>query len=531
VTPPGAGADPVPASSDAAAAGAFLTLPDVLAEHRRSRPRTRALVCGTTSITYPELDERTDRLARQLLGAGMTHGGRLVWLGQNCHRLVESWLACAKIGAVVVPANWRLSAAEMVFVLEDAAPTVVVWQREEIGDTVAEARSRWTGKARWLVHDDPAAADSYDSFLEAGAGWSDRDDYRTTVTPVDPVIQLYTGAFGGTPNGALLSHRAIITQAILVAMVQRITEESVYLNSGPMFHMATLMTTFATFQMGGTNVLTRRVDAEELCRVIEAEGCNYGFVMGPTAEEVMKVNGQGRYDLSGFRTFGGSPAWNAMVRVDDSPWGTHPAGYGQTEVTGMLTFNAFGVGSEGTSGRPSPLAEVRIVDPDGVDVLEGETGEIVARGPIVTNGYHNRPELNAERFRGGWWHTGDLGRRHPDGSLSFVAPLTRIVKSAAENIYPAEVEGCLLQHPAVKEAAIIGVPDRRWTQRVLAVVVLEPGTTVSEAELIEHCRAHIASYKKPSIVEFSDALPRKGWAVDYEELDRRYGGGGYPGSS
>jgi long-chain acyl-CoA synthetase len=297
-----------------------------------------------------------------------------------------------------------------------------------------------------------------------------------------------------------------------------------------MFHMATLMTTFATFQMGGTNVLTRRVDAEELCRVIEAEGCNYGFVMGPTAEEVMKVNGGGRYDLSRFRTFGGSPAWNAMVRVDDSPWGTHPAGYGQTEVTGMLTFNAFGVGSEGTSGRPSPLAQVRIVNPDGVDVVEGETGEIVARGPIVTNGYHNRPELNAARFRGGWWHTGDLGRRHADGSLSFVAPLTRIVKSAAENIYPAEVEGCLVLHPAVKEAAIIGVPDRRWTQRVLAVVLLNPEMTATEAELIEHCRAHIASYKKPSMIEFTDALPRKGWAVDYDELDRSYGGGGYPGS-
>ena len=172
-----------------------------------------------------------------------------------------------------------------------------------------------------------------------------------------------------------------------------------------MFHMATLMTTFATFQMGGTNVLTRRVDAEELCRVIEAERCNYGFVMGPTAEEIMAVNGEGRYDLSGFRTFGGSPAWNAMVQVDDSPWGTHPAGYGQTEVTGMLTFNALGVGTAGTSGRPSPLAQVRIVDPEGAEVPDGETGEIVARGPIVTNGYHDRPELNAERFRGGWWHT------------------------------------------------------------------------------------------------------------------------------
>ena len=139
----------------------------------------------------------------------------------------------------------------------------------------------------------------------------------------------------------------------------------------------------------------------------------------------------------------------------------------------MLTYNALGIGAAGTSGRPSPLVQVRIVDPDGDEVPAGETGEIVARGPIVTSGYHDRPELNAERHRGGWWHTGDLGRREPDGSITFVAPLTRIVKSAAENIYPAEVEGCLARHPAVKEAAIIGVPDPVWTQRVMAVVVLE----------------------------------------------------------
>jgi long-chain acyl-CoA synthetase len=506
-----------------------LTLPDVLAEHRRSRPGTRALVCGETVVTYPELDHRTDRLARALAATGVGRGDRVVWLGQNCHRLVESWLACAKVGAVVVPANWRQSADEMVRLLDDADPVVVVWQHEEIGDTVDTARERWAGRALWLRHDSAGGDGSYEGFVEQGG-----DGGPATERPVDPtesVLQLYTAAFDGVPNGAQLSHQAIIAQAVMVALMQRITEDSVYLNSGPMFHMATLMTTFATFQMGGTNVLTRRVDAEELCRVIAAERCNYGFVMGPTAEEIMTVNSGGRYDLSAFRTFGGSPAWNAMIDVDDSPWGTHPAGYGQTEVTGMLTFNAFGVGADGTSGRPSPLAQVRIVDPEGIDVPDGETGEIVARGPIVTNGYHRRPELNAQRFRGGWWHTGDLGRRHADGSLSFVAPLTRIVKSAAENIYPAEVEGCLVQHPAVREAAVIGVPDARWTQRVVAVVVLTPGGQATAVELIEHCRSRIASYKKPSAVEFTDRLPRTGWAVDYDELDRRYGGGGYPGSS
>jgi len=362
-----------------------MTLPGVLAEHRRSRPGTRAVVCGEVRLTYPELDRRTGRLGRAFAGAGVGRGDRVVWLGQNCHRLIEAWLAASKIGAVVVPANWRQSVTEMVTLLADARPVVVIWQQEEIGATIEEARSRWEGSARWLQHDAAGGADTYEGFLSEAAAPDDDDPDDATV-PTDPVIQLYTGAFGGTPNGALLSHLSILTQAETVAMVQRITGETAYLNSGPMFHMATLMTTFATFSMGGTNVLTRRVDAEELCRVIEAERCNYGFVMGPTAEEVMAVNAGGRYDLSSFRTFGGSPAWNAMVEVDDSPWGLHPAGYGQTEVTGMLTYNALGIGTAGTSGRPSPWVQVRIVDPDGTEVPTGETGEIVARGPIITNG-------------------------------------------------------------------------------------------------------------------------------------------------
>ena len=179
-----------------------------------------------------------------------------------------------------------------------------------------------------------------------------REDPGRAVDPGAAVIALYTAAFGGRPNGALLSHDAVLSQALMVALVQRITEDTVYLNSGPMFHMATLMTTFATLAMGGTNVMTRRVDAEELCRLIEAERCNYGFFMGPTSAQILELNQDGRYDLSSLRTFGGNAAWNAMVQVDDSPWGAHPAGYGQTEATGMLTFNALGIGRDGHE-RPS----------------------------------------------------------------------------------------------------------------------------------------------------------------------------------
>lgn len=503
-----------------------LTLGDVVREHRRSRPLRLATVCGGARWTYPELDDRVNRLANAWEADGVRTGDRILWLGQNCHRLIESLLAAAKIGAVLCPSNWRQSADEMAFVIDDTAARIVIWQREEIGEPVSAARRLASHTAaRWIQHDGEGE-DAYEAYLASGAP----EDPQRPVDPTQPVLQLYTGAFGGRPNGAELSHQAILAQDLAIAMVQRVDEDTVYLNAGPMFHMATLMTTFATLRMGGTNVLARRVDAEELCQIIQRERCNYGFVMGPTAREILEVNKDGRYDLSSFRTFRGRPEWNAMITVDDSPWAQRPAGYGQTEVTGMLTFNALASGVVGSSGRVSPWAQVRIVDPEGRDVPSGETGELVARGPIVTNGYFRRPDLNATKTRGGWWHTGDLGRRERDGSITFVAPLTRIVKSAAENIYPAEVESCLMTHSAVEAAAIIGVPDPKWTQRVLAVVQLKDGAEASAQELIDHCRARIASYKKPSAVEFVDEMPRKGFATDYEALDARFGGGGYPGT-
>jgi len=218
-----------------------------------------------------------------------------------------------------------------------------------------------------------------------------------------------------------------------------------------------------------------------------------------------------------------------MTSPDPSPWAARPGGYGQTEAVGMMTFSCLGVDADGTHGRPSPLLQVRVVDDAGREVDPGEVGELVARGPAVMGGYWNRPEENPRRHRDGWHHTHDLGRREADGSLTFIGPKTRMIKSAAENIYPAEVERCLASHPAVAECAVIGVPDPRWVQSVKAVVVRRDPRTVTEAELIEYCRATIAPYKKPRSIEFVDALPRAGFVVDYDALDARFGGGNYPG--
>jgi len=243
---------------------------------------------------------------------------------------------------------------------------------------------------------------------------------------------------------------------------------------------------------------------------------------------MVAVNADGRYDLSTLRANPGPPAWNAMVTVDQRA--LPRSGYGQTELAGVVLYRDPAHPCLGTAGRPGPLARVEVVDPSGAAVKAGETGELVVRGPMVMAGYHRRPELNAARRQGGWHHTGDLGRREADGSLSFLRPMARIIKSAAENIYPAEVEACLQAHPAVAEAAVIGVPDPTWGQSVKAVVVLGDGATVSEAELIAHCKERIASYKKPRSIEFAASLPRRGTTIDYDDLDARYGGGGYPGA-
>ncbi len=507
------------------------SLADVSREHRRSYPDRPAVVDGSTRLTWPQFDDRVNQLANALRVEGVGAGDVVLWMGQNSYRILECLGAAAKLGAVCGIVNWRQSADEMAFVIADTDAAVTIWQEAEVGDTVRAARDRSGSPGRWLRHDTDAGGadgtDSYEAFLATGS----TDDPALDVDPAAAALMLYTAAFTGTPNGALLSQQAIINQSLIMANLQRVDAGYTYLNCGPMFHIATLMTTLATYLFGGTNVFTPRVDAEELCRVIEAERCTGAFVMPPTIEQILEINADGRYDLKSLRTFKGKPEWNEMITVDDSPWATRPAGFGQTEVTGMLTFNALGDAGIGNSGRPSPTVAVRLVDPDGQEVAHGETGEIVARGPQVMTAYRNRDDETTRRQSGGWHHTGDLGRREADGTVSFVGPKGRIVKSAAENIYPAEVEAALGAHDAVREVAIIGIPDPTWGQSVLAVVVLHDGQTASEDELIEHTRSRIASYKKPKSIVFRDEpLPRNGWPIDYDALDEAYGGGGYPGS-
>ncbi|GIH98787.1 AMP-binding protein [Planobispora takensis] len=497
-----------------------LTLSDVLAEHARSRPQVTAVVDGELRLTYPELDRRVTRLADALAARGVAAGERVLWLGQNSHAVLELLLASSRLGAIFCPANWRQSADELAFVLEDLAPKAVVWERSE---TAAPLRGE-----DWIT-----AGEDYEAFL-AGGSDEPRDPGDVADEAADdtaPVLALYTAAFDGRPNAALLSSAALVAHSTSLLVVRQMEPGFTFLNNGPLFHVGTMMFCLATFQIGGTNVFTPAFDAEEVCRLIDAEKVTQAFLFGQMIDAVVAANAGGKYDLSSLRFISHSEEWDAMTTVDDSPWcRSKMGGYGQTEVGGMLTFLGLAPGAAGFAGRPSPLVRVRILAADGTEVPPGEVGEICARGKSLFSGYLNRPELNEAKTRGGWHHTGDLGRREPDGTITFIGPRLRMIKSGNENVYPAEVERALKTHPAVADAAVIGVPDEKWHQAVKAVVVLREGLTASAEEIVEHVRGSLASYKKPRHVDFAESIPKKGFTPDYDALDAAHGGGSYPGS-
>jgi len=501
-----------------------LTLGEILEEHRRARPQQLAVVGEGLRLTYPEMADRVQQLANALEDAGVRRGDRVLWLAQNHPGVLEGIVACGQLGAMFCPVNWRQTADELAFVIDDLEPRLVVWQEAEIGDAVRAAREKAAYRgARWLPLDGPGG---WHEFIASRTP----EPRRRTPCMDEPVLVVYTAAFGGRPNGAMLSQRAIAWQDLALIDIQDLGSDTRFLNSGPLFHVGTLMVMLAVFHIGGCNVFIRRSDTEAIARLIHEERCSYAFLMQSTCAELAALNRDRRYDFSCLRSASVSPEWDAMVQVQDA---RNLFGYGQTEVMGPVAWSYYGWGQNiGRNGRSGPVAQLRILDDEGCELRPGEVGEICVRGPTVMNGYWRRPELNGQRQRGGWHRTNDLGRREADGSLTFIGPKLQMIKSGAENIYPAEVEGCLRQHPAVADAGVIGVPDATWVQSVKAIVVLKAGAEVSEQALIEHCRVRIASYKKPRQVVFAGALPRNPQgAIDYAALDAAHGGGGYPGGA
>ena len=502
-----------------------LSLYTVLEEHVRSYPGKVAHACSSQQRTFAEVLERVDRLINALEANGVGAGDRILWLGQNSDRIIELLIAASQLNAMVCPANWRQSKAELAHQIDDLEPSVVCWQDEEVGAEIRAGRELATYKGGLWVQHDGSGPDCYEALVASGS--PARNDHRE-ANPLASTLIIYTAAFDGQPNGAMLNQTTILLENLVLAPTQRISNETIFLAVGPLFHLGTLMQCLAVFHLGGTNVFVRRSDARSIAQAIHDHKCTRTWLVSKTMDEIIALNHDRSYDLSSLRSVPYTEDWNRMVTVE--PVETHVPGYGQTEVMGLAVLPHYGRHAIGIFGRPSPLCQMRIVDDEDQDVAPGTVGEIVFRGPTVMNGYWRRPELNAHRHRNGWHHTNDLGRREADGSLTFIGPKVQMIKSGVENIYPAEVEACIRRHPAVADCGIIGVPHPQWIQAVKAIVVLKPGAEAEQRDIIEHCRQHIASYKKPTTVEFREDMPRLATGgIDYKQLDEIYGGGNYPG--
>jgi long-chain acyl-CoA synthetase len=495
---------------------------DVLREHRRSRPHMIAAIDGGQQITFTELDQRVNRLVSSLRKRGVGQGDRMLWLGQNSFKVLELLLAAAKMGAMLCPANWRMTVNEIRRTVDDFDPRVVFWQEAETGEVHRLSRLGWQEGRLWIQHDG-ADMDCFNDLIDEG-----EDEDPDLVIPSDaPLLAIYTSAFTGRPGAAMLSHNSLLLQALINARGQAIGEETRYMVSGPMFHIGVLMGGLATFVCGGTCIFVARPDAAEMVRLVAQEKVTHAFVPQPLVAKMAQTALAEHLDVSSLFANPDLSDWeHPLVIPADAPARRNRKNYGQTEVSGTVV--AGWMGGEG-AGRPNPITQLKLLDDDGKEVPAGAVGEICVRGGMVMGGYYNRPEDNARRTANGWHHTNDLGRRLMDGSLVFVGPKTTMIKTGIENVYPTEVEACIRQLDAVADVCVIGVPDPVWDQNVKAIVVVKPGAELTAEAVIEQCRANIASYKKPKTVVMVDALPKNASGqVDREAVDAAHGGGGYP---
>lgn len=478
-----------------------------------------AIVDGDRRLTYKDLAPRMEHLATGLAGLGVAGGERVLWIGQNSGAVIELLAACSRNGAIMCAANWRQSSEELAWTIADFDPRLVISDATVRGAVEAARSALGAATERiWVEFD---ATTGLDGMMGQTPYAGDGPDASA------PFYALYTAAFDGRPQAAMLSNTAVLFQNLILGRDQSIDEDSVFLNSGPMFHLGTMMTTFAVLHHGGTNVVVQRADPEKLLDLIEQERCTHAFLMGPTLAEMEKSMEATRRDVSSLWPSGRVERPKSILSMPpDAPMAQRGGGvYGQSEVCGIICNAGRGGGAAGKAA----LAEIRLVDDADQEVADGTAGEIVIRSPLVMDGYFRRDAENARRRRNGWHHTNDLGRRRADGSIEFIGPKGVLIKSAQENIYPAEVEACLRQHASVADVCVIGVPDVDWGQSVCAVVELKAGSEVSEDELILHCKQLIASYKKPRSVAFVEKLPRTAAGfVDRGAVDANHGGGGYP---
>ncbi|MFR9806843.1 long-chain-fatty-acid--CoA ligase [Pseudonocardia sp. RS010] len=483
--------------------------------HRRARlsPDRWCLVTGERRSTNAEFADRVARLAGGLRGLGLEPGDRVAIVAPNSDRMVETFYATLWAGAIAAPLNARWTADELGRALVDSGAAVLVVDPAFAG-TVAGLRSA-APNIRHVVH------------LAGGPapeGLTAVDDLAVDPVPDagrsgdDPAYLLYTGGTTGQPKGVVVSHANLMTASVSMLAAGCGTGE-VYLQCPPLFHIAGIQVMTGHFLgAGGPQIVPPGFDPVAVLRLIQEHRVTDVMLVPTMMQMVLGHPEREKYDLSSLQRifYGAAPMTEALVAraMDAVPGCGFVQGYGMTEtaLTIMLppefyTEEGRKRGKTSSIGRPLPLADVVIRDPDGREVPRGEVGELTVRSPSVMAGYWNRPEETAATIRDGWLYSGDGARMDEEGFVHLVDRMKDMIITGGENVYSTEVENVLVLHPDVVSAAVIGLPHEQWGEQVHAVVVTREGATVDAGALIAHCRERIADYKCPRSVEFRSALP------------------------
>jgi long-chain acyl-CoA synthetase len=491
-------------------------LVDILRRHAAERPDATMLRAGEKRISWAELDARTNEVAAALAEAGVQHDSRVAIIDKNGVEFWELLFGAAKLGAVLVSVNWRLSPAEMAGICSDADARVVVVgpdflpgiEKEEAafaGRLLAIGEHpRWPDYAAWSAR--PGASDpGVDTAFE------------------DVVLQLYTSGTTGLPKGVML------TNANLAALMPDapdevkwdLSQDSVVLAVMPLFHIAGCGWALAGMAQGAETVLEREFDPMRTLDLLAGD-VTHAFFVPVILQVLTSIPGAGDRDFSGVRyiVYGASPITEAVLlrALATFPQTRFVQVYGLTETTGAITQLEHEDHDPGgprahllrSAGKPWDYVDISIVDPADCSTLgPGLVGEVWTRSPQNAVGYWRKPEETAASFTDdGWFHSGDAGYLDEEGYLFLTDRIKDMIVSGGENIYPIEVENVLSGHPDVVESAVIGIPSERWGETVKAVVVRAEGAAVTEQELIDFCRERIAHYKCPTSIDFAETLPR-----------------------
>jgi acyl-CoA synthetase (AMP-forming)/AMP-acid ligase II len=491
-----------------------LTLGALATRNAREQPAAAAIVervDGRREVTFAEFDRRTTRFANALRDAGLTRGDAVAIYLRNSVETLETFVGAAKAGVLPVPVNHRFKTREIAYVLRDCDASVCVFDDDAL-DTVADLTDEDLPVETFLHTDGagsrPGFATGYGAFRDGGAETAPDVD----ITRIDRAAMLYTSGTTGKPKGCLFTHDNLVQNAENTVYDVGLDRDERFLVMTPLFHVAAFSLFLDAFYVGATTVLTADFDPTHVLEVVEEEAVTGSFVV-PTQGRALLDADIGAYDLSSFRRYwtGTAPSEADLKRaiIDEFDCGLTEM-FGQTELAPLTLVlppeDAFD--KIDTVGRPLFNVSVKLVDDDGDEVEQGEVGRIAYHGPTVFEGYHGLPEANDEVFDGEWFVSSDLMREDEDGYYEFVGRADDMIISGGENIHPAEIEEVLHEHPDIDSAAVLGVPDERWGERVKAVVVPEPGATLTEADVVDHVAARLADFKKPREVTFREELPR-----------------------